>query len=113
MPHVTFVRVAFMTAAFAAAAHDAWGQITPLQCPTRPGLVGGPGTIVGTVSDSGRVPLDSVEVFITSAKRQTLSAGGDFRLDKLQSGQYVVTAHRLGYLQQIRRVTLGDSGAVV
>jgi hypothetical protein len=86
---------------------------TVASCPVKSGLARGPGTIVGTVSDTSLLPLDSVDVFIASPRKQTVSADGMFRLEKLDAKPYQVVARRFGYAQQIRTVTVGDSGGVV
>jgi len=71
----------------------------------------GPKTLVGIVSDTAGNPVDSVEVFITALKRRTMSApNGAFRFDDIKSGTYAVSTRRLGYLPQLRRVTVGDDG---
>ncbi|HEX8945850.1 MAG TPA: carboxypeptidase-like regulatory domain-containing protein [Gemmatimonadaceae bacterium] len=71
----------------------------------------GPRTLVGVVSDTLGNPVDSVEVFITSLKRRTMStADGAFRFDDLKAGTYDVTTRRLGFLPQLRRVNVGGQG---
>jgi carboxypeptidase family protein len=71
----------------------------------------GPKTLVGIVSDTLGNPVDSVEVFITSLKRRTMSAAdGAFRFEDLKPGAYDVTTRRLGYLPQLRKVNVGDVG---
>lgn len=71
----------------------------------------GPRTLVGIVSDTAGNPLDSVEVFIASLKRRTVSTvNGAFRFDDIKSGNYDVTTRRLGFLPQLRRVRVGDDG---
>jgi len=111
--HATrFARAIAVTAFLVAFTPVARAQIIPTQCPIKPGSVGGPGAIVGTVSDTSLVPLDSVDVLILSGRQQTLSANGAFRLDKLKPGEYQLSARRLGYLPQMRAVTVGDNGGV-
>ncbi|MGE5730692.1 MAG: carboxypeptidase regulatory-like domain-containing protein [Gemmatimonas sp.] len=71
----------------------------------------GPRTLVGIVSDTSGNSIDSVEVFITSLKRRTMSAAdGAFRFDDLKPGTYDVSARRLGYLPQLRKVKVNDDG---
>jgi carboxypeptidase family protein len=81
------------------------------QCRT-PALAG-PGTLVGTISDLASNPIDSVDVFIVSKKRQTVTVDGKFRFDKLEPGQYNVSMRRIGYPALMRPVTVGDSGGAV
>jgi hypothetical protein len=81
------------------------------QCPA-PGPAG-PGTLVGTISDTARNPIDSMEVFILSAKRQTMTVNGVFRFDKLKPDRYEVTIRRFGYPTVRRFVAVGDSGGSV
>jgi Carboxypeptidase regulatory-like domain len=111
MHHAMFGRAISIAASVAAFARLAGAQ-TSDQCPIKSGSAGGPGTIVGTISDTSLVPLDSVDVFISSPRRQTVSASGVFRLDSLRPKQYEVSARRLGYLPQTHTVTVGDSGGV-
>src|SRR3954463_258216 len=80
------------------------------QCPPPPPAAGA-GTIVGTVSDTAHNPIDSMDVIILSAKRQTTTVNGTFRLDKLKPQRYDVTVRRFGYPTVTRFVTVGDSGA--
>jgi len=68
-----------------------------------------PRTIVGIVTDTGNVPIDSAEIRIASMQRRTFSdANGVFRLDGVKPGSYEVRARRLGFAPQVRRVTVGN-----
>jgi carboxypeptidase family protein len=74
----------------------------------------GPGTIAGVATDSGGVPLDSVDLSIAALKRRVVSGSdGAFRFDKLAPGRYDVAARRIGYLPQVHRVVVGEGGGVV
>src|SRR5689334_18890432 len=65
----------------------------------------GPRTLVGVVSDTAGVPIDSAEIFISALKRRVMSAAdGRFRFDDIKPGTYDVSARRLGYLPQVRNV---------
>ena len=71
----------------------------------------GPRTLVGVVSDTLGTPVDSAEIFIASLKRRVLStADGSFRVDDIKPGTYDVSARRLGYLPQLRKVRVGEDG---
>jgi hypothetical protein len=74
-----------------------------------------PRTIVGTVLDTGGVPIDSVELRIASLQRRTFSdPNGVFRFENVKPGSYDVAARRLGFAPQIRRVTVrNDRGGTI
>jgi hypothetical protein len=73
----------------------------------------GKGTIVGTVSDMSHNPLDSVEVYIASEHKQTLTdAKGFFKFEKIDGSRaYQVAVRRFGYNSITHQVVLGDNGA--
>jgi hypothetical protein len=74
----------------------------------------GPRTLVGVVSDTLGSTIDSVDVFIASLKRHTMSgADGRFRFDDVKPGTYDVSTRRLGFLPQLRRVKVGDEGGTM
>jgi hypothetical protein len=74
----------------------------------------GPRTLVGIVSDTAGVPIDSAEIFISSLKRRVMStADGRFRFDDIKPGTYDVSARRLGYLPQVRKVKVADEGGAI
>jgi len=80
------------------------------QPPTPPPLAG-PRTLVGLVTDSAGVPLDSVEISVAKLRlRVTSSDSGTFRIDKVKPGTYNVSARRLGYHPQTQEVLVADSG---
>jgi hypothetical protein len=92
-------------AVLGAASLDAQLPVTP-----RPA---GPRTLVGVVSDTSGTPIDSAEIFIASLKRRAMSTpDGSFRLDDIKPGTYDVSARRLGYLPQLRKIRVGDEGGV-
>lgn len=73
-----------------------------------------PRTLVGVVSDTAGAPIDSAEVIITSLKRRVVSTvDGRFRFDDIKPGAYEVSARRLGYLPQVRKVKVGDDGGTI
>jgi Carboxypeptidase regulatory-like domain len=79
--------------------------------PPRPA---GPRTIVGIVADTTGIPLDSVELLISSVRRRAMSGpDGTFRFDDLKPGKYQIAARRLGFYPQVHDVTVGDRGGVV
>jgi hypothetical protein len=87
-------------------------QDTTSRLPAPPLL--GPGILSGVVADTGGVAIDSVDVYIASQQLRTLTrADGSFRFDKLKPGRYDVSARRIGYLPQLRRVTVGEGGGSV
>lgn len=70
-----------------------------------------PGTVVGIVLDTGGVPIDSAEIRIAVLQRRTFSdAKGVFRFDRVRPASYGVSARKLGFAPQIRRVTVGNDG---
>jgi hypothetical protein len=90
-------------AVLGAASLDAQLPVTP-----RPA---GPRTLVGVVNDTLGTPVDSAEIFIASLKRRVMSTpDGSFRLDDIKPGTYDVSARRLGYLPQLRKVKVGEDG---
>src|SRR5690348_4145297 len=82
------------------------------QRPAQPAA--GPRTLVGVVSDTAGVPIDSAEIFISALKRHVMSAAdGRFRFDDIKPGTYDVSARRLGYLPQVRKVKVADEGGAI
>jgi hypothetical protein len=74
----------------------------------------GPKTLVGIVTDTLGNPVDSVEIVISSIKRQAMSKpDGTFRFDDVKPGSYQVLARRLGYYPQVQSTTVDDKGGVV
>jgi hypothetical protein len=74
----------------------------------------GPKTLVGIVTDTLGNPVDSVELVISSLKRQAMSkSDGTFRFDDIKPGPYQVLARRLGYYPQVQSATVDDKGGVV
>jgi len=74
----------------------------------------GPRTLIGVVSDTLGNTIDSVDVFIASLKRHTISgADGKFRFDDVKAGEYSVSTRRLGFLPQLRKVRVGDDGGTM
>jgi hypothetical protein len=68
-------------------------------------------TLHGYVADAAERSIDSVEIFIQSAKRSTFTRpDGSFRFDDLKPGKYKLRARKLGYYPQARDVTVGDRG---
>lgn len=71
----------------------------------------GPRTLVGIVVDTTSVALDSIDVYIASLKKRTISdANGRFRFDDVKPGTYDVTARRIGYYPQVHKVKIDDNG---
>ena len=88
-------------------------QSANAQQPTAP-KPAGPKTLVGIVTDTLGNPVDSVELVISSLKRQTMSrSDGTFRFDDVKPGPYQVLARRLGYYPQVQSTTVDDKGGVV
>ena len=74
----------------------------------------GPRTIVGVVTDTTGIPVDSVELLISSVRRRAMSGpDGTFRFDDLKPGKYQIAARRLGFYPQVHDVAVGDIGGVV
>jgi hypothetical protein len=74
----------------------------------------GPKTLVGIVTDTLGNPVDSVELVISSLKRQAMSkSDGTFRFDDIKPGAYQVLARRLGFYPQVQSTTVDDKGGVV
>ena len=75
---------------------------------------GGPGTLVGIVTDPGSRPLDDVEITIGGIDRTVRSGrDGSFRLERIPAGKHDIRARRLGYEMQRRTVTVGPEGGAV
>lgn len=79
-----------------------------------PPKAAGPRTIVGIVTDTAGNPVDSVELFVASARRRATSKpDGTFRFDDIKPGDYEVGARRLGFYPQVMPVKVDGGGGVV
>ena len=69
------------------------------------------GTVTGRVVDStGAQPLTGVTVIVEGTQRGAVTGGdGMFRISGVPSGTVSVRARRIGYISQVRSVTLGAS----
>jgi hypothetical protein len=75
---------------------------------------GGPGTLVGIVTDPDSRPLDDVEITVGDIDRTVRSArDGSFRFERIPAGKHDIRARRLGYEMQRRTVTVGTEGGAV
>jgi carboxypeptidase family protein len=98
----------------AALAGGALARASASAQPPTPPRRAGPQTIVGVVTDTTGIPLDSVDLLISSVKRRAMSGpDGTFRFDDLRPGKYQIAARRLGFYPQVHDVTVGDKGGVV
>lgn len=88
---------------------------TPAQQPTRPSPPpSGPRMIVGVVTDTLGNVVDSADVVVGQLKRHTLTkSDGTFRFDDIKPGTYELSARKLGFFPQVRRVKVGDTGGAV
>ena len=74
----------------------------------------GPRTIGGVVRDTLGNPIDSVDILVASLKRHALTdANGTFRFDDIKPGTYDLSARKLGFFPQVRRVKVGDDGGSI
>jgi hypothetical protein len=74
----------------------------------------GPRTLIGIVTDTAATPIDSVDIVITSLKKRSASnLDGVFHFQDIKPGKYEVSARRIGYMPQVRSVTVEKEGGVV
>lgn len=73
-----------------------------------------PNTVVGVVVDTLGRPMDSVQISIRTPRREVYSRpDGTFRIDSVPAGPVDLTARKIGFRPQGRRVTVGKNGAAV
>jgi len=84
-------------------------------------------TVAGIVTDTGDVPIDSVEVVIGSYERRLFGGQGPFQIDKrartnakgefrftgVSTVEYEVRARRLGFAPQTRKITQVSEGVAL
>jgi hypothetical protein len=71
-------------------------------------------TVVGIVTDTLGNVIDSAQIFIADLQRRSYSGtNGTFRFDNIDLGRYEIGARRLGYLPQVRPVTVGKDGGAI
>ncbi len=99
--------VAYLLTAATAARAQQPGRVAAAQS-------AGPRTIVGIVRDTLGNPVDSVDILAGSLKRHALTdASGTFRFDDVKPGTYDLSARKLGFFPQVRRVKVGDDGGSI
>jgi hypothetical protein len=74
----------------------------------------GPRTIVGIVVDSNGVAVDSAQIYISGPRDRVYSStDGTFRINGVKPEIAVVTARKIGYFPQTRRVSMQPNGSSV
>src|SRR6187549_167092 len=95
-----------LAAATLGIARDIRAQDTP---PAQSGV-----TLTGTIVDSAGRPVEDADVAVFQLQRRFRTGpDGKFAFNNIKPGKFTLTTRRIGYVEDTRKISVGDKGGSV